>query len=433
MKKIIALMCLAGICLMAGAQSKFDTGTHATSALGQLQEMSGTSISRPNYELNRFGASSGWDSAAEGWANALAGAVDAYGDTRADAWAARKAAQEALKSKKKYSRSSNYKLKDYKPVDPKARKTLPAGLGATGDLAVYAKYDKNANPTYGIWNTARNKWQYKPQFSALNIVGPHAAAATLKGKVGIIDPATGKVTTDFDFDKFKGFHYPESALNTFIALGKTSPEGKESWYLMKADADGNYVQSGPVLAHITCYEDGTGNKALYRTAESRKVGMLNEKGEELLPPVFDGLQYLKFTADDASCYQARMIDVTGQNRYGVIDEYGKSIVPCVYDKVEPVLDGKYGIRVQQNGKMGWYGTDGREIMPAGFDDLQMDHFWDGNKHRAYIRGVYIDEHGEQYSALFDTSGARLTDYAPGLQSADAIRGMASSLEEYRIY
>ena len=45
MKKIFALMCFACLCLMAGAQSKFDTGTHATSALGQLEEISGHKFS----------------------------------------------------------------------------------------------------------------------------------------------------------------------------------------------------------------------------------------------------------------------------------------------------------------------------------------------------------------------------------------------------
>ena len=425
MKRIFTILIIAAAAIPAQAQS----------AIGQLERMSGVSIG-PRYYNNEFyrsGASSGWDRAADAMAGALADAVDAYGDVRADAWAARKAAQEALKSKAKYSRTSHYKLKDYKPVDPKAKKTLPAGLGATGNLAVYAKYDKNANPTYGIWNTQKNKWQYKPPFSALHIVGPNAAAATLKGKVGIIDPETGKTVTDFAFDKFKGFHYPDNALNTFIALGNTSPEGKESWHLFMADANGNYVQTGPELSAISCFEDGTGNKALYRTADSKKVGMLNEKGEELLPPVFDGLQYLNFSADDASCYQSRMIDQTGTSRYGVIDEYGRSLVPCIYDKVEPIQNGKYGIMVYQGGKMGLYGTDGQEIMPAGFDDLQMDHFWDGNKHRAYLRGSYIDEHGERYTALFDTAGRQLTDYTPNWQTDEAIRDRAAELEEYRIY
>ncbi|MBR6345976.1 MAG: hypothetical protein IKR69_01140 [Bacteroidales bacterium] len=48
MKKIIATALLACLCLAAGAQSKFDTGTHATSALGQLEEISGHKFSKPS-------------------------------------------------------------------------------------------------------------------------------------------------------------------------------------------------------------------------------------------------------------------------------------------------------------------------------------------------------------------------------------------------
>ena len=49
MKKITAILFLACLSLAAGAQnSKFDTGTHSSSALGQLEEISGQTISRPN-------------------------------------------------------------------------------------------------------------------------------------------------------------------------------------------------------------------------------------------------------------------------------------------------------------------------------------------------------------------------------------------------
>lgn len=55
MKKIIALLALACLSLVAGAQSKFDTGTHAKTALGQAEEMSGmkvtTSKPKGNYTI----------------------------------------------------------------------------------------------------------------------------------------------------------------------------------------------------------------------------------------------------------------------------------------------------------------------------------------------------------------------------------------------
>ena len=405
--------------------------------VGNCDDYSSSSSHSSHHSSSSSSGYSGFSELGSAAASAWFQAIEGYADTRAEMWAARQAAQERIKqqraAKQKYSRTSYHKLKDYKPIDPNAGKTLPAGLGATGNLSVYAKYDRKGNPTYGIYNTAKKKWQRKPEYSALTIVGPNAAAATLKGKVGMIDPNTGEVRTDFTFDKYKGFHYPESAENTVIALGQTTPEGKEIWYIMQSDADGNYVQTGPVCSAISCTEDGTGRKMIYRTEDGRKVGMLNEKGEEVLPPAFDGLQYLKFTADDASCYQSRMIDEKGNNRFGVVDEYGRSLIPCVYDKIETPNDGKYGIKVEQNGKKGWYDIGGNEILPAGFDSLDMEHFWDGQRHRAYFRGTTTGSDGKQYTALFDTAGNLLTDFTTGWISSDAIKDKAAQLEEYRIY
>ena len=57
MKKIIAIICFAGLSLVAVAQSsKFDTGTHAKTALGQLEEMSGQKVttSRPSGNYTRI-------------------------------------------------------------------------------------------------------------------------------------------------------------------------------------------------------------------------------------------------------------------------------------------------------------------------------------------------------------------------------------------
>jgi len=48
MKKIIAIICFGCLSITLAAQSKFDTGTNATSALGQLEEISGQTITIPS-------------------------------------------------------------------------------------------------------------------------------------------------------------------------------------------------------------------------------------------------------------------------------------------------------------------------------------------------------------------------------------------------
>ena len=52
MKKIIAMLALACLSLVAGAQSKFDTGTHAKTALGQAEEMSGMKVTTSKHKGN---------------------------------------------------------------------------------------------------------------------------------------------------------------------------------------------------------------------------------------------------------------------------------------------------------------------------------------------------------------------------------------------
>ena len=192
---------------------------------------------------------------------------------------------------------------------------------------------------------------------------------------------------------------------------------------------------GPGAVHRVVAPLGQALQGLlrHREAQAHALHPAPELGKEVLPPVFDGLKYLEFTADDASCYQSRMVDAKGNSKYGIVDENGRILVPSIYDKVSAPEHGKYGIEVVQGSKIGWYGTDGQEIFPAAYDTLQMEHFWDGNKHRAYFHGSFIDENGTAWHALYDTQGNRLTELTNSRPSEDSIRDLAPRLEEYRIY
>ena len=355
-----------------------------------------------------------------------------YADRHYDAWHERQAAREARKAERearKYARPKKVKLKDYIPM---AGKTVVAPQGATANTQVIAKYDKKGVPRYGLKNRATGKWIRKPQFEGITIVGPHAAAASLKGKTAIIDPDTGKPTTEYAFDQFKAFHYPDNAKNTILALAKTTPQGQRTWYMMKADGDGNYTQ------FMTCldtdfYEDATGRKVIYREADNRKVGIMDEFGNEILPPIFDGLQNLEFAVNDASYYQARIVKDDGQSVRGVIDDQGRVVVPCRYDAVDAKSWGKYGIRVEKEGKVGVFDVEGNQLLPDAFDSLELDHFWQDDHHWAFFRGWVTDGDGKRYCALFNTEGEQLTDFSDSYQFSDELEEMTDRLEQYRIY
>lgn len=347
----------------------------------------------------------------------------AWNDRQA-AKAAKKAAKEAKKATK-YARPKKVKLKDYQPM---AGKTVVAGKGETESTQVIAKYNNKGVPLYGLKNKTTGKWVRKPQFQGIAIVGPAVAAAKVKGKAGLLDPNTGEEIIDFSYDKFQAFYYPDNARNTVVALGKTSPEGREEWHLMKADENGVYTEGLVCSTAPYFFKDDTGRKILYRRDDTGKVGLLDESGRDILPPVFDGLKNLEFSVDNVAYYQAR-----NGSALGVIDEKGRLVVPCVYDHVDAKTWGKYGITVEKDGKKGSYDIDGNQVFPAIFDSLDLEYFYDGNKTRGYVRGWVTDGDGKRFCALYDTHGNQLTDFSDSYLDASDIRDRSNELEEYRIY
>ena len=350
-------------------------------------------------------------------------------ENRAKKQAAREQGYAYRANATKYTRTSNYKLKDVKPVN--AGKTLPAECGKAGDYSVYAKYDKKGNPKYGIKDAASKKWVYKPVSEGINIVSLHGATVTKDGKTGIIDPVTGKMVENMEYDKYRAFCYPDSPSNMIIGLGKTASDGKETWLLYRPDADGNYVTDGKEYADVRFFEDGTGQKIMYME-KGGQVGLMNGKGESVLPPVFDGLANLNYTVDNVAYYQAKVRSGTGAELKGVVDETGRSIIPCAFDEVDAKSFGSYGIKVESEGKQGVYDVEGYPILPPGFDKVELDHFYDGQKHRAFYRGYTTDAAGNRISILTDTHGNPLTEFVTGIASPELIKDQAEWLEEYRI-
>ena len=446
MKKIFILLVLMLSALSAQGQS----------ALRQLESMAGRSINSfsvpdpgppmlverdsDSYSSSSSSSSSYTSSYSElgsALGSALADGLFNWIDSLIEKARENRAHKQALKAQgassrsnaTKYTRTSNYKLKDVKPIN--AGKTLQVETGVAGDYSVYAKYDQKGKPKYGIRDAANKKWVYKPVSEGIKIVGLHGATVTRDGKTGIVDPVTGKVVEALDYDKYRAFCYPDSPSNMVIALGKTALDGQETWQMFHPDADGNYVSDGKTYAEVNFFEDGTGQKIMYRE-QGGKVGLLNGKGESVLPPVFDGLSSINYTVDNVAYYQASVKTNSGASLKGIVDETGRSIIPCSFDKVDTKSFGSYGIKVESEGKQGVYGVDGYPILPAGFDKVELDHFYDGQKHRAFYRGYTTDAHGKQISILTDTNGRPLTEFVSGTASADLIKDQAADLMEYRI-
>lgn len=355
----------------------------AQSAIRQLESISGGSITRHggSAESMRSSASQGWDTpGGSGQTN--------YESLRQRTYEKRKAAREERRSKG----NGGMKLSDLVP-----------GWGGGGSAG----------------RTPRQKTERKA--------------------ISIVDPATGKVLKQkFDADKVQAFGYPDPRHpgSSFIAVGSTSDEGSTLWRFLQSDDKGRYTPTGPACSKVSFYEDGSGRKVLYMEQDSGKVGMLDELGRQKLPAVFSGLAYMGFTVDDVSYYRAGLRDADGAQKVGVVTEDGDSVIPCVYDDIDTKVFGKYGIRVGMEGLQGLYSVEGEEVFPAAFQSLDLCHFYDGGKHRAYYRAWTTDDQGRRYTALYDTHGGQLTDFVPESEGGtleEKIKPLAGALEEFRIY
>lgn len=98
-----------------------------------------------------------------------------------------------------------------------------------------------------------------------------------------------------------------------------------------------------------------------------KWGMVNRKGEELIPCRYDGLQFLEQTGN-------RIIRVyIKQPKYGLIDTLGQIAVNAVYDEIGSFSEGR--LAVERNGMWGFVDRNGLEVIPCRFREVQ--NFSDG--------------------------------------------------------
>ena len=145
MKRLLTLLCLLAP-IAAAAQVNtdlFDTGFHSSTAIGQLEEMSGQSISRSSYSPGSYSSSSGsYTSSGTTGADAIRDAKSKFskpsartpkyrpsGPSRAQRKYARELKKWNKRSKKtreqaqRYTRTGNFKLKDVQPLPEKPSQT----------------------------------------------------------------------------------------------------------------------------------------------------------------------------------------------------------------------------------------------------------------------------------------------------------------------
>ncbi len=102
-----------------------------------------------------------------------------------------------------------------------------------------------------------------------------------------------------------------------------------------------------------------------RVVKNGKFGIIDERGKEVAPCIYEGM---------GRSYKNGYIEVVKNGRYGWLDKKGIEIFPAnTYDDVYSFREGLAW--VEKNGKIGWANTSGEEIIPCIYDDV--DSFWEG--------------------------------------------------------
>lgn len=93
-----------------------------------------------------------------------------------------------------------------------------------------------------------------------------------------------------------------------------------------------------------------------------KWGMVNHKGDILLPCRYDGVQFLENTDNKVVRVYIK------EPKYGLIDTLGQLTVNAVYDEIGSFSEGR--LAVKRNGLWGFVDRDGLEVIPCRFREVQ---------------------------------------------------------------
>jgi len=144
--------------------------------------------------------------------------------------------------------------------------------------------------------------------------------------------------------------------------------------------------------------------------EGESLGAWQPDETCMLSPIYDNIV----------CQPDNMLFVEAGGKWGVCDQYGRSILPTEYDKIAYDSDTRT-LTVEQNGKTGLYNATGRMLLPPCLDEV--GRFVNG-KASAYINGEHgtVDVMGElsddlmarafAKAATLDEGGAKKDDMMP---------------------
>lgn len=247
------------------------------------------------------------------------------------------------------------------------------------------------NELYGFYDTRTNEIIIKPRFTDANRFTEFGLALVeTKGKWGVIDyngKTIVKPTYDYmvDFD-YRGFS--QIILNEKRGIIDTkgriilepindeigninAPEGAEATWIRRGNKYAIVNHDWKLLTdfiydYVSKYEYGNGGRGYHLVQQKDKYGLLNDKGEFVLPVIYDKVG--EINNDGIS-------RIEKEKKIGLYDIKGRIIEPK-YDRIEkPNYDGYF--KVVENGKWGMLDKEWKVyIEPKFTDDFSIGNFAD---------------------------------------------------------
>ncbi len=163
------------------------------------------------------------------------------------------------------------------------------------------------------------------------------------------------------------------------------------------NASGNVVVKPKYTSVNNRFHEGMASVAI-----DGKIGFINDKGVEIVPPKYDGVDEF---ADGLA-----LVNLGGKwpedpnapnvqgGKWGYIDKTGKEVIPLIYDEIRKFKNGKVVVSIGKypNRKAGMIDNTGKEIVPLKYKTL-----WDDfSVGRALFQTVddtfgFIDETGKE--------------------------------------
>lgn len=101
-----------------------------------------------------------------------------------------------------------------------------------------------------------------------------------------------------------------------------------------------------------------------------KTKALNSKNEEILTDYEQVEAIQNIDKNNNLWYEANVLKVEKNGKYGIIDLSGKELLPCEYDSISALEGVKNSLKISKEGKFGIANTEGKVIVTVEYTDIQ---------------------------------------------------------------